>query len=131
MTIQLYHPNRDVLNRDDALDATDGMRNPEGAELFRRLMEAGGYELVAEIDTDDLDRAYLVTQNDFVKRVADGPVSWGTSPPEGVRPLGEDRLRRSSMMGDILVRDGIMHVVDTAGFAEIGPIPETTSAPKA
>jgi len=131
MTIQLYYPNRDVISRDDALDATDGTRNPEGADLFRRLMASGGYEMVAEIETDDLDEAYRITQNDFVRPVVGGPTSWGTSPPKGLRPTAEGVLRRSSMMGDILVRDGIMHVVDTAGFAEIGPVPEAVAAPGA
>ena len=128
--MQLYFPNRDALSRDDYLDARDGLDNPEGADLFRRLMSSGGYELVAEIDGDDVWEAYRRTQNDIVRRPPPGQLaSWGTSPPEGVRPLGETRLRESSQKGDILVVGGTMHLLNGSGIVDIGPVPEP-SAPK-
>jgi len=128
MPMQLYFPNREVMSRDDIFEVSEGLRNPEGADLFRRLMAAGAYELVAELDISDLGDAYRATQNDNVRRPAPGQLaSWGTSPPDGVRPVGEGRLQRSSQMGDILVMDGTMHLLNGSGIVDIGPVPEPSS----
>lgn len=122
--MQLYFPNRDLLSRDDYLDARDGLDNPEGPDLFRRLMASGCYDLVAEIDGEEIWDAYRKTQNDIVRRPPPGQLaSWGMSPLDGVRPLGGTRLRESTQKGDIIVRDGEMHLVNGSGIVGIGPVP--------
>lgn len=109
--MKLYHMNRDAMSRADFLDASMGMRNREGADLYRRLMSEGAYVLVAEIDGDDPEDAWTASQNGVRTD------SWALGKNRAVRPVGGgERGYRSSMVGDV------MHVADVIGFVEIGPI---------
>jgi hypothetical protein len=68
------------------------------------------YEATYEIDTNDLDEAYEMTnlwESDWMVT----------------------RLRRgsSSSVGDIFVKDGDCYIVDNFGFVAIGRYPELTS----
>jgi len=120
MVMTLYLQNIDRMTRDEILHASLGTRDEANIDLYRRMMEDGRYEKVAEFDGDDLEFVWMATQNGV------RTTSWFTEPLDGVRPLNEanpTKPRRSTMIGDIVVRDGIMHVVDMMGFTEIGPLP--------
>ena len=68
------------------------------------------YELVAFVDTDDLDTAYLVTQNVDAELIDDVDAeAFGT-------------IRRSTMMGDVIVRpDGRPYVCAFSGWVPLVP----------
>jgi len=126
MTMQLYHFDRDRMSNDDLFSAMSGTRNGEGVDLYKRLMDSGAYVLVAEIAGSNLENAWVMTQNGV------RTPSWSLEPLEGLTPIGltENVGFRSSMVGDIVVVDGTMHVVDVVGFCEIGPFePQPERAP--
>lgn len=125
MSMKVYHFNRDRIAENDLFEVMTGVRNPDGVDLFTRLMRDGAYDLVAEVDGTNLEDAWSKTQNDI--RTS----SWSLAPLDGAKPLGlSGRMgHRSSMVGDIVEVDGMMHVVDIIGFKEIGPIDVISSSP--
>lgn len=87
--------------------AKDGAKI-ERAWLAAELFEAGGYVRVAEIEGDE-QFAFEATQNGIWSE------SWSIEPPTGVLPYG----RRSTDLGDFLLIDGQLLMVDTSGFTPI------------
>lgn len=82
-----------------------GMVQPQTVEEATSRFDL--YQQVARISVDDLERAYYLTQhleNDWTENSL-------------VHAL-VDRCR-SSMVGDIFIRDGILYFVDVVGFREI------------
>lgn len=125
MTMQVYHFNRDRMSRDDLYGVMTGPRNEEYVNLYKRRMESGCYDLVAEVEGNELENAWIKTQNGFLTSC------WSLNPLDGLKSFGTNKVigLRSTMIGDIIVVDGTMHVVDIFGFKEIGPFeprPETS-----
>jgi hypothetical protein len=89
---------------------TDGAKI-ERAWLAAELFEAGGYVRVAEIEGDE-QFAVEATQNGVWSE------SWSIEPPTGVTPYGRCG-RRSTDLGDILLINGQLLMVDTSGFTPI------------
>lgn len=93
----------------------------QGAELVGRMLAKGLFVAVASIDGDELERAFTLTQNGGASE------SWSRLPPEGVTPLGPGTLMvggkgfgyASTSVGDLVIRDGRVHVVARFGFEEI------------
>lgn len=65
-------------------------------------------ELVAEVEGDDLERAFSATNH------IDS--DWSENPDVAVKTTNP---RRSTSVGDLVVRDGVTFVVDKFGFSEI------------
>lgn len=134
--MQLYHLDWEESRKFDEkrhFDMVFGLRDDAMAEKFKAAFEAGLYRHVADVEGDDLDYAYHATNN------GTATLSWSRQPLKGVHPvepsfvIAEDGRQlglRSTSIADIVVRDGIMHVVAMIGFTELGPVPETASAPK-
>jgi hypothetical protein len=68
-----------------------------------------GYIKVAEVDTDDMEQAFAMTQH--VER------SWAAR--DGIKLLVPARTVRSTSMGDVLVKDGRPYYVRPIGFEPI------------
>ena len=66
------------------------------------------FELVAQVEGDDLERAYSMTNH--VDR------DWSENPD--VQVMTGER-RRSTSVGDLVMRDGVTFVVDKFGFSEV------------
>ena len=66
------------------------------------------FELVAEVEGDDLERAFSATNH--IDR------DWSENPDVEVKTAAS---RRSTSVGDLVVRDGASFVVDKFGFSEI------------
>jgi hypothetical protein len=104
---QIYSSNADV-------DRFNAGRSVPSIEAWRMMMfgarkwnpeYAEHYSPVYEIDTDDLNTAFEVTNlwnNGHLVRALDTP-------------------GRSTSVGDIFVRNGFAYIVDNFGFAELGP----------
>jgi hypothetical protein len=69
------------------------------------------YKEVAEVNTDDFDKAYELTNNI--------EMNWVDN--EGVRYLGKNKGERSTSIGDILLHQDKVVTVATFGFVTIGP----------
>lgn len=89
------------------------------------------FELVAEVEGDDLERAFSATNH------IDS--DWSENPGVQVKTTAS---RRSTSVGDLVLRDGSTFVVDKFGFSELPPScrpmaaepdpePESASAPRA
>src|SRR3546814_458539 len=109
-----------------------GFSGTPRSEVARAALDADSYVAVAEIDSDSLDDAYMLTQNGLVSD------SWSRMPPKGVTPLGGGIIRaggrelgyKSTEVGDVMLLNGKAYVVDTLGFAEIeGWEPPSTPMP--
>jgi hypothetical protein len=90
-------------------------------------------ELVAEVLTDDLEEAYRMTQNiegswskprlmfDEYDRLSENPdfhpEVWVKAPLHVVD--GREYGLRSTMMGDIMEKDGVKYQVDFFGFKQV------------
>lgn len=113
----------ETANKDDRQIARNMYRPAKNkllAENAAKLFGEGAYQKMVEIDTDDLDEAYRITQNGVVTE------SWTLEPPEGTRPLvapinhnGKTYGHRSTSVGDILDLNGKRFVVADFGFIEI------------
>jgi len=68
------------------------------------------YEFVGVADTEDLDRAYYLSQN------LEG--AWGFN----VGAWSKDLEVRSTSIGDVLVRVGIVYVVGVCGIAQVDTV---------
>ncbi|OUM04474.1 hypothetical protein [Variovorax sp. JS1663] len=66
------------------------------------------FELVAEVEGDDLERAFSATNH--IDR------DWSDNPDVEVKTTNP---RRSTSVGDLVVRDGTTFIVDKFGFSEI------------
>lgn len=123
MAVTVWHIRMDVTV-EERLSVTLPFGNNKRPVAAAALFASGGYERVATVDTDDMERAWVLTQNG-----AYSP-SWSRLPPKGVTPLepssfevdGERLGRKSSEVGDIFEKDGAFHVVDTLGFAALGEL---------
>jgi hypothetical protein len=116
--ITVLHMNTETMPREVYLNLTVPCEEVERAERAKRAYANGHYEAVANIDSDDLERAYFWTNN------IDS--SWSRNPAPGVsvlRPLhhkdGQTYGLRSSMVGDLFILNGKFFVVDSFGFASI------------
>ena len=82
------------------------------AEIFSdeaKWRELGlSFELVAEVEGEDLERAFSATNH--IDR------DWSDNPDVEVKTTNP---RRSTSVGDLVVRDGTTFVVDKYGFSEI------------
>ncbi|CAN7783314.1 hypothetical protein LJR175_008312 [Variovorax sp. LjRoot175] len=95
-----------------------------------RWRELGiAFELVAEVEGDDLERACSATNH--IDR------DWSDNPDVEVKTANP---RRSTSVGDLVVRDGVTFVVDKFGFSEVqrdsppqeaDPEPNPAPAPRA
>lgn len=112
--IEVYHLKRPEEPGQDYFELVSGFNRAAQHIAAGRAWDAGQYEKVARVDTDDLETAYHVTNN--VTR------SWSLEPDPIVTVLPGThgpRGLRSSMVGDIFVRDGEAFVVAFAGFQSI------------
>ena len=66
------------------------------------------FDLVAEVEGDDLDRAFAATNH--IDR------DWSENPDVKVMTANQ---RRSTSVGDLVVREGVTFVVDRMGFTEL------------
>jgi hypothetical protein len=93
-------------------------------EIINSILEkfnSDGYELVAEVDSSDLEIAYAHLQNGVHTE------SWDKEPTKIVKPIigtltfnNKVYGNRSSMMGDIYqTDDGALHIVSAIGFKQI------------
>jgi len=89
------------------------------------------FELVAEVEGDDLERAFSATNH----------IDSDWSENADVQVMTAERCRSTSV-GDLVLRDGSTFVVDKFGFSELPPAcrpmaaepdpePESASAPRA
>lgn len=93
----------------------------ERARLALELLQEGVYEAVARVDTQNLDEAYMLTQNGGQSE------SWSRFPPKKVQPLGQGYVEmngrklgyKSSEVGDVFIREGEAFVVAVFGFEKI------------
>lgn len=116
----------DKLDGDQRADLTFPVgenADRQQAEAAARIWNEGHFQPVAEIATDDLNRAYQILQNGVVSP------SWSKHPPVGLTPLVEPVVHngrsygwRSSMMGDVFEKDGEFFVVARFGFTRIETI---------
>lgn len=96
------------------------LASAELSRLAAAMFEAGGYVRVARIEGDE-NYAYEATQNGVLSD------SWSREPPPGVSPcepsfhLHEGRRlgRKSTDIGDLLLVNGRMLVVDSIGFKPV------------
>jgi hypothetical protein len=103
------------VSRDEGDDTT------KRDEAIRALFHAGAYTLAALVQTDDLEAAYLNTQNGV------RTPSWSRQPVTGVTPSfpgyhlikGEKYGYQSTSMGDLLVQNDRLHVVAMFGFEHV------------
>lgn len=77
------------------------------SNIWHDMYEGLGYNLVAEVNTDDLADAFYLTNSidDY----------WGNNP--GVEEFNSKH--RSTSVGDIMERDGKWYVVAPIGFTEL------------
>ena len=94
--------------------------DPDPNSVRELLTRPGNYETMCEIDTDDQDQAYRLTQNGVVTD------SWTLFPPQGLRPLIQPHLidgrkygHRSTSVGDVLRCEDGDYVVAPVGFVKI------------
>lgn len=116
--IRVYHLKGLTKEQADRLNRVGWDGAPEFARYANITMRAnaadinaawnaGEYELVASVDTDDLEHAYALTNH--IDR------SWTEN--EGVRAMSEHV--RSSSVGDVFEHDGKFHAVASFGFDEV------------
>src|SRR3546814_18936869 len=97
-----------------------GFSGTPRSEVARAALDADSYVAVAEIDSDSLDDAYMLTQNGLVSD------SWSRLPPKGVTPLGGGIIRAGGLaraykyteVVDVRLLNGMAYVVDPCGFAQ-------------
>ncbi len=106
--IEVYHVNVGAVDR-EAL----WLLHAEPAGTAKKLFLDKKYKLVALVDADNFETAWCLTNNI--------ESSWSHEPDSRVKvQVQSDHGLRSSMVGDIFVRDGNVHVVAMIGFEEIG-----------
>lgn len=100
--IEVYHTDWSVKLRDYRFEPT--------REAARRLWLAGKFRKVAEVDTDDLEEAFRLTNSEFAH--------WSEN--EGVTAF--DKMAASTSPGDAMVANGKLYMVDRYRFSELGLI---------
>jgi len=123
--MQLYHldwEKSSARSRDDHFKIISPLA-ADDRTFVRKLFDEGElYELVATSDADDIEEVYKATQNGVVSD------SWSLDPPSIISPTepnfhagpdGKKYGRRSTSMGDIIVKDGKVLLCATMGFQEI------------
>lgn len=123
--MQLFHLNWEKSssrNADEHLKIVMPGRS-EDHSFIRKLFDDGElYELVATSDLDDAEKVYTATQNGILSD------SWSINPPTAISPIepsshngrnGEKHGRRSTSVGDIIVKDDKVLFCATMGFQEI------------
>jgi len=98
---------------------------------YHEAFEDGLYDEVATIEGDDLEYVFTATNNGVLSD------SWSRNPPPGVTPTfpnvhiekGVEYGRRSTSVGDLVEKDGMLHLVAAIGFREIGPVPQPAARP--
>ena len=86
------------------------LHNSEFLNYWRvKTVGLGDCVPVADVDTDDLDEAYSLTQN--LHR------NWVFN--EGVARLGDAPGYRSTSVGDLMARGDSVYVVEEAGFRKL------------
>lgn len=113
MTILVYHAKREFF-RDTTFYGHADIITPE--RILSGWKDRSMYDYVARVDTDDLDEAYRLTNH----------ISSNWVENKGVVPYDNGNPKRSTSVGDILVRgkDSTVMVVAGCGF-------ETLQAPSA
>ena len=113
--ITVLHMTVETMPREVYLNLTVPCEEHIRSARARAALAAGHYEVVARVDSDDLEHAWMVTNN------IDS--SWSLDPwptVEVSKPLptikGRAYGHRSSMVGDVFVLNGSVHVVDSFGF---------------
>jgi hypothetical protein len=105
--IEVFH----FLPRDLTQDRFNAFpRTPNDVRrIWGHKDEEWTYRHVASVDTDDLDVAW-----DRTNHIDD---SWQKNADVIVAPMGE--RARSSMVGDVFIRDGVAHCVAPFGFEQL------------
>lgn len=123
--MQLYHldwEKSSTRNRDDHFKIISPSALDDRSFVRKMFDEGELYELVATSDVDDVEEVYKATQNGVVSD------SWSLDPPAIISPTdpnyhagsdGKRYGRRSTSMGDIIVKDGKVLLCATFGFQEI------------
>jgi len=112
MTITVFHLDDEKISYDDRLELLMSGVTRTNEALVKRFWLAGGYSPVATIETDSLSTAWELTNN-IDERWVDNREIVDLHGP--VDPFG----RRSSMVNDIMSRDGVFYIVQSVGFGEI------------
>lgn len=104
-----------------ACDNTSLSWNPDAHTVARLFCQPGNYEVMARLDTDDLERAFALMQNGVHTD------SWCLDPTPEIHPVaspivtntGRKYGHRSTSVGDILRAPHGDYVVLGRGFQEI------------
>ena len=109
--ITVYHLAANI-DREDQLDIMCMFDLEKIMPLIENKWRGGAYQPVATIDVDSLSAAWRLSNN--VEE------SWIDN-PEIVNRYGNERRygRRSSMVGDIMEKDGELFVVERIGFGKL------------
>ena len=91
MAVIVYHLRYD-LSASDRLSVAMPMEGESLVEATRNLLKRGGYRRAAVVDTDDLDKAFVLTQNGV-----GGIESWSLEPPPGVVPADPHMSRMATI----------------------------------
>lgn len=106
MTIHVFHIT--PKQPDNAVISFLGLPKEKVLAAVQGMDEDFRYELVAEVETDDLDKAFELTNH--ISR------DWRTNASLRAMPAA----RRSTSVGDLLEKDGRKYLVAMFGFKEIG-----------
>jgi hypothetical protein len=88
-----------------------------GEDRVSELWRNGSYKLMAEVEGNNLDHAYMKTKN--------LEHSWSLRPQDGLKvvaPVGDhngEPGHRSTMVGDLIESDGRFYMVAMVGFAQM------------
>ena len=130
MAITIMHIRTDIDPEHIARISLPVEDEQERAQRALKLLQDGAYEAVAEVDSENLEEAYYLTQNGIASD------SWSRFPPEKVRPLGQTSFeingrsygRKTTAVGDVFIKDDEAFVVASFGFEKIeGWEPEPSS----
>lgn len=110
MTIEIYHINTDIIRNNLDEKTKELYFSATGfadKSAIKELLNTNMYRKVAEINTNDLEEAYKLSNSidDY----------WGNNPE--VTLFNEKN--KSSSIGDIFVQDNKAYVVATMGFEKL------------
>lgn len=115
--IKVYHHDLESMASEASLEnlflhLTCGLNLEQQQAAACTLWEHGGYTLVAEVDTDHLEKAFQLTNH----------ISWSWLKNQEVSPKTE--AARSTMVGDLMEdSDGNFWLTANFGFAAISLVP--------
>jgi hypothetical protein len=81
----------------------------DGPGAIHRLIMAGGYQVVAKVETDDMEEAFELTNN----------IHSNWTDNEGVKAYGSDG-HRSTSCGDLMLVGEEFYYVAMVGFTKVG-----------